>query len=208
MFQFLLSAMPFSFRLCNSCLISYATGRLDLGVINQVNEGLLMVAIMAIIGGILGNEVWTQESVIKGITWAEAFIYPMYVLIVIVSFIQFFNQILINHQSYWLVWGAQGITYDRGTRSLVYFSGHVFKHASYKAGGEDLSLCVLFHVWTCDCWLISLLWFWRIFLTQNSNRIKFRYGFSALQCCQYWPLRSFTLIHLVCISNWIGLSGC
>ena len=95
--------MPFSFRLCNSCLISYATGRLDLGVINQVNEGLLMVAIMAIIGGILGNEVWTQESVIKGITWAEAFIYPMYVLIVIVSFIQFFNQILINHQSYWLV---------------------------------------------------------------------------------------------------------
>jgi hypothetical protein len=98
MFQSLPSATPFSFRPCSSWLISYATGRLDLGVINQVNEGLLMIAIVAIVGGILGNEVWTQPSFITGINWAETFIYPMYALIIIVSFIQSGNQISPDHQ--------------------------------------------------------------------------------------------------------------
>jgi hypothetical protein len=91
MFQFLPLAMHFSSRRFNSWIISYATGRLNLGVINQVNEGLLMIALMAIVGGIIGNETWSRESIIPRLTLAQAFVYPMFLLIAIVSTIQLAN---------------------------------------------------------------------------------------------------------------------
>ena len=69
-----------------SQLIRYATGKLDLGVINQVNEGLTTLYVVSIVSGIIGNEVWIRQSPIIDFTWNEVYTYPIVAFIVIISF--------------------------------------------------------------------------------------------------------------------------
>jgi hypothetical protein len=83
--------MPFSCRPCNSGLISYATGRLDLPLINEVNEGLTGLYIVAIVSGILGNHVWQLEVAYLKIKWSELYIYSMLAFVFISSIKRFGN---------------------------------------------------------------------------------------------------------------------
>lgn len=55
----------------NSYLIRYATGSLDLPIVNVINEGLTSLMIIAIVTGALGNEIWIQPSIIPSLLWTE-----------------------------------------------------------------------------------------------------------------------------------------
>ena len=46
-----------------------AIGELILGYINPVDEGLIVVSLALIFSGITGNEIWTKDSFVSGITW-------------------------------------------------------------------------------------------------------------------------------------------
>lgn len=49
----------------------YITGRLDLPIVNPVNEGLTLFMIVAVTTGIVGNHIWMMESGIMNLLWVD-----------------------------------------------------------------------------------------------------------------------------------------
>lgn len=89
-----------SYRPLSSRLISYATGKLDLPIVNPVNEGCTLLAVVSIFGGIMGNEYWTRESWFMGLHWNNVFIYPMVLFMAIGFVIKLNNKHFHYYQSH------------------------------------------------------------------------------------------------------------
>ena len=53
----------------SSSLNRYITGKLDLPIVNPVNEGLTAFIIVSLVSGIVGNYIWNEEIEILNITF-------------------------------------------------------------------------------------------------------------------------------------------
>jgi len=69
------SASPSTSPSSSSILKRHKIGRLDLGVINPVTEGLTLIWGTALLSGLLGNDLWVQKSFIGGLPLNQIMIY-------------------------------------------------------------------------------------------------------------------------------------
>lgn len=73
-----------------------ATKKMTLGVINPVDEGLPAISLLLIVFGIIGNSVWTKESVVWSFSWRELCIYSLAIVTFFFTFASLYEVLKIK----------------------------------------------------------------------------------------------------------------